>query len=125
MIDFNSAIAAIRDNNGFEPNKYDDSFYRLYNTSKGKIQVRISNHGTHLWTWVKNAPVNPSECLANICIVLSKDGTHNSSTTVRNGQWNGNENNPSNKPYDFEVVQYVYNCSSLSANNGNRINAFS
>ena len=57
MIDFETAIATIRDNNGFVPNHYDDSYYRVYNTSKGIIQVRISNHGTHLWTWVKKFPL--------------------------------------------------------------------
>lgn len=115
MIDFDNAIATIRDNNGFKPNKYDDSYYRTYNTPKGIIQVRVSNHGTHLWTWVNNAPVNPSECYANICIVLSQDGKHNSSTTVKANKFKG-------EPYTFEVTQYVYNCTLLTQNNAAIIN---
>ena len=82
MVEFEDAISVLKDNAGFEPNKYEDSFYRLYNTRKGYIQVRVSNHGTELWTWVKNAPVDPSECYANICIALSDDGNHNSNTTT-------------------------------------------
>ena len=122
MIDFNNAVATIRDNNGFESNDYDDSFYRVYNTPRGVIQVRISNHGTHLWTWVKNAPVNPSKCYANICIVLSENGKHNSSVEVAPNKYHNNENNPGGKPYSFEVLQYVYNCTILSMRNASIIN---
>lgn len=82
MINFENVISTIKSNNGFTPNMYENSFYRVYHTSKGIIQVRISNHGTHLWTWVKNAPINPAECYANICIVFSENGKHNSSTSV-------------------------------------------
>ena len=122
MIDFDNAIATIRDNNGFTPNEYDDSYYRVYKTPKGLIQVRISNHGTHLWTWVKNAPINPSKCLANICIVLSANGKHNSTTGVKANKFRGNENNPDEKPYSFEVIQYVYNCTILTPRNAGIIN---
>ena len=124
MIDFKTAIGAIRDNNGFTANDYEDSYYRTYSTPKGDIQIRISNHGTQLWTWVKNAPIRPDKCYANICIVLSQDGTHMSTTGVKTNQWRGNENNPSGLPYDFEVVQYVYNCSIISPNNAHIINRF-
>lgn len=122
MIDFNNAIAVIRDNNSFTPNDYDDSFYRVYNTPRGTIQVRISNHGTHLWTWVKNAPVNPSQCYANICIVLSENGMHNSSVAVAANKYHNNDNNPVGKPYSFEVIQYVYNCTLLSMKHASIIN---
>ena len=122
MIDFDNVISTIRDNNGFTSNANDDSYYRTYNTSKGVIQVRISNHGTHLWTWVNNAPINPSQCIANICIVFSKDGKHNSSTGVKANKFRGHDNNPDEEPYNFEVTQYVYNCSLLTMNNAFRIN---
>lgn len=64
---------------------------------------------------MNNAPVNPSECYANICIVLSKDGKHNSSTTVKANKLKG-------KPYTFEVTQYVYNCTLLTKRNAAIIN---
>ena len=52
MVDFKQAINLIRQNNGFKPNKREDSFYRTYTIQNNRpIQVRISNHGTHLWTW--------------------------------------------------------------------------
>lgn len=117
-----NVIATIRDNNGFTPNEYDDSYYRVYKTPKGLIQVRISNHGTHLWTWVKNAPINPSKCLANICIVFSANGKHNSTTGVKPDKYRGNENNPDGKSYSFEVLQYVYNCSILTPRDAGIIN---
>ena len=122
MVDFEQAIRLIKDNCGFTPNEYDDSFYRVYKTSKGVVQVRVSNHGTHLWTWVKNAPVNPSQCIANICIVLSVDGKHDSSVQVASNKYRNNDNNPSGEPYDFEVIQYVYNCTMLSKKNAAIIN---
>ena len=51
MLDFNEIIEDIRDNGGFYSNSKEDSFYRVYKTQGFKpIQVRISNHGTHLWT---------------------------------------------------------------------------
>lgn len=53
MLDFNEIIEDIRDNGGFYSNSKEDSFYRVYKTQGFKpIQVRISNHGTHLWTWI-------------------------------------------------------------------------
>ena len=59
MVDFNTAIELIRRNGGFKPNKRDDSYYRTYKTQGNRPQqARISNHGTHLWTWyVKKVPV--------------------------------------------------------------------
>lgn len=133
MIHFENIINTIRDNNGFKSNKHEDSYYRLYNTSKGPIQVRISNHGTELWTWVKNAPIDPSECYANICIVLSDDGTHHSNTTADMNIYQKDENGKNILDYDgkripigrlddFEVIQYVYNLSILSNRNVGIIN---
>lgn len=121
MIDFNNVVSTIRDNNGFVSNDYDDSFYRVYKTSKGAVQVRVSNHGTHLCTWVENTTVNPSQCIANICIVLSEDGKHDSSVQVAENKYRNN-NSPDGEPYDFEVTQYVYNCAMLSKKDAAIIN---
>ena len=134
MVSFEEAISVLKDNAGFEPNKYEDSFYRLYKTSKGYIQVRVSNHGTELWTWVKNAPVDPSECCANICIVLSDDGNHNSNTTADMNVYKKDDEGNNILGYDgkrivigklnsFKVIQYVYNLSILSPRNIGIINA--
>lgn len=121
MVSFDDAISVLKDNAGFKPNNYDDSYYRLYETSKGCIQVRVSNHGTELWTWVKNAPINPSDCYANICIVLSDDGNHASDTTADMNIYKKDESGKD--ILDFEVIQYVYNLSLLSSRNMGIINA--
>ena len=133
MVSFDDAISVFRDNAGFEPNRNEDSYYRVYNTSKGPIQVRISNHGTKLWTWVKNSPIDPSACYANVCIVLSDDGTHHSNTTADMNIYQKDENGkkildkdgkriPIGRLDDFEVIQYVYNLSILSNRNVGIIN---
>ena len=81
MVDFEFAIKAIKDNNGFIPNKRDDSFYRTYTTQNSKPkQMRVSSHGTHLWTWYDKA-YDPSSAI-NCSIVFSMDGNHNSNVTV-------------------------------------------
>ena len=134
MVSFDDAIAVLRANAGFKPNRYGDSYYRLYDTNKGCIQVRVSNHGTELWTWVKNAPVNPSDCYANICIVLSDDGNHTSNTTTDMNIYKKDESGKNILDYDgkriidgsiedFEVIQYVYNLSLISPRNMAIINA--
>jgi hypothetical protein len=128
MVQFSDAIAVLKANQGFTPNKYEDSFYRVYNTDKGIIQVRVSNHGTELWTWIKNAPIDPSDCIANICIVLSDDGTHKSNTTVdmnlykkdKNGKnllGNDGRRIVSGKRDSFCIKQYVYDLSILTTRN--------
>ncbi len=70
MVDFNTAIELIRRNGGFKPNKRDDSYYRTYKTQGNRPQqARISNHGTHLWTWY-DRDYDPSYAI-NTCIVLA------------------------------------------------------
>lgn len=125
MVEFDSIIGSIKDNNGFKPNQYGDSFYRYYNIAKGSIQVRISNHGTELWTWVKNATIDPSDSIANIVIVFSNDGSHRSVTNVDMNVYQKNIDGENVLGTDgkriiigrrkiFEVKQYVYNLSLLS-----------
>lgn len=121
MIDYNGAIRAIKDNNGFKPNKADSSYYRTYIIQNSRpIQIRVSNHGTHLWTWY-DKDYDPSYAI-NICVVFSKDGSHTSNTTVdmRKTDERGNvigERKP------FEVKQFVYNCQLLDDNDARLINA--
>ena len=120
MIDFSQAVQAISDNGGFKSNAQDTSFYRVYTTQGSKpIQVRVSNHGTHLWTWY-DRNYNPSASI-NICIVLSQNGENNTNTSVdmrikdEQGKVIGER-----KP--FEVTQYVYNCQELNNNDAALIN---
>ncbi|MBR5788100.1 MAG: hypothetical protein IKY35_05370 [Muribaculaceae bacterium] len=124
MIDFNTAINLVQRNGGFKSNKREDSYYRTYKIQDSKpIQVRISNHGTHLWTWI-NRDYNPSKAI-NICVVFSENGTHNSNVQVdmdlkyRNRQ---GESIVIGQRQSFEVIQYVYNCQLLDNNDGALIN---
>lgn len=121
MVDFNVAISTIKDNNGFVSNDKDDSFYRTYLTKGTKpIQVRISNHGTHLWTWDKNGEYIPSYAI-NICVVLSPNGEVDSNTVVDMNVYD-NARNIVGQKKDYEVIQYVYNCTNLNAEEVHKIN---
>ncbi|MBQ0022138.1 MAG: hypothetical protein KBT29_02745, partial [Prevotellaceae bacterium] len=129
MIDFNSAISIIRDNNGFEANEHDSSYYRVYTVANQRpLQIRISNHGTHLWTWDEKAEYVP-HLGYNISIVFmsSSKGYSDSNTAVNMGIFkkdaNGQKIKTGIKP-NFEVIQYVYDCDLLTPNNVARINQF-
>ena len=125
MLDFNEIIEDIRDNGGFYSNSKEDSFYRVYKTQGFKpIQVRISNHGTHLWTWI-DRNYDPSRAI-NICIVFSKDGNYDTDTKVDMDLKYKNENGESKivgQRNSFEVVQYVYNCQLLEVTDARQINS--
>ena len=111
MVDFNQAIQLIRDNGGFKPNANDSSYYRVYTTQGNKpIQVRVSNHGTHLWTWY-GKEYDPSISI-NICVVFSQNGECNSNTNV-DMRILDNQGTVVGEKKQFEVVQYTYNCSLL------------
>lgn len=120
MIDYNEAIRAIKDNNGFKPNKKEDSFYRTYTIQNSRpIQIRISNHGTHLWTWY-DKDYDPSYAI-NICVVFSEDGSHSSDTTV-DTRIKDEQGNIIGERKPFEVKQFVYNCQNLDNNDAALIN---
>lgn len=120
MIDFNTAIELVRRNGGFKPNSREDSYYRTYTMQGNKpMQVRISNHGTHLWTWYdKN--YDPSYAI-NTCIVYSADGSHDSNVSV-DMRLKDKQNNVIGQRKSFEVIQYVYNCQLLDENDSALIN---
>ncbi len=122
MVDFEFAIKAIKDNNGFIPNKRDDSFYRTYTTQNSKPkQMRVSSHGTHLWTWYDKA-YDPSSAI-NCSIVFSMDGNHNSNVTVdMNITDKKNKNKVIGTRKPFEVIQFVYDCQLLEENDVALIN---
>lgn len=102
MVDFNITIDSIRKNNGFNPNEHESSFYRVYTVQNSKpIQVRVSNHGTHLWSWL-DKDYDPSTSI-NISIVFTENGITTSNCYV-----------DKQMKRNFEVVQYIYNCSKLT-----------
>ena len=120
MIDFDTAINLVRMNGGFIPNKREDSYYRTYATKESRpMQVRISNHGTHLWTWY-DKEYDPSYAI-NTCIVYSADGSNNSNVNV-DMNLKDKHNNVVGQRNSFEVVQYVYNCQLLDENDSALIN---
>ena len=120
MIDFSTAINLIRRNGGFKPNKREDSYYRTFDTQGNRpLQVRISNYGTHLWTWY-DKEYDPSYAI-NTCIVYSADGTHNSNVHV-DMRIKDNQNNVISQRKSFEVIQYVYNCQLLDENDTALVN---
>ena len=120
MIDFNRAIELIRRNGGFQPNSSDSSYYRTYKMLDSKpIQVRVSNHGTHLWTWY-DRDYDPSSAV-NICVVFSEDGNYVSNTKV-DMRIKDNTGNVVSERKPFEVIQYVYNCKLLDGSDAALIN---
>lgn len=124
MVDSNRAINLIRQNNGFQPNNNDSFYYRTYTTQNSKpIQVRLTNHGTHLWTWIdKN--YDPSRAI-NYCIVFSENGDCVSNTKVNMNITQQNELGQKaivGTRNNFEVVQYVYNCQNLTDDDSYLVN---
>ena len=110
----------IRRNGGFKPNKRDDSYYRTYKTQGNRPQqARISNHGTHLWTWY-DRDYDPSYAI-NTCIVFSESGTHDSDVSV-DMNIKDKQGNVIGQRKTIEVIQYVYNCQLLDENDTALIN---
>ena len=120
MVDFYTAIELIRQNGGFKPNKREDSYYRTYKTPGNRLQqTRISNHGTHLWTWY-DRDYDPSYAI-NTCIVFSESGTHDSDVSV-DMNIKDKQGNVIGQRKTMEVIQYVYNCQLLDENDTALIN---
>lgn len=118
MINFNTAINLVKRNGGFNPNQREDSYYRTYTIQNSKpIQVRVSNHGTHLWTWV-DRNYDPTKAI-NISIVFSENGYHNSNIQVDMDLKYRDKEGKSiiiGQRQSYEVIQYVYNCQLLDNN---------
>ena len=120
MVDFNTAIELIMRNGCFKPNKRDDSYYRTYKTQGNRPQqARISNHGTHLWTWYDRD--YDHAYAINTCIVFSESGTHNSDVSV-DMNIKDKQGNVIGQRKTMEVIQYVYNCQLLDENDTALIN---
>lgn len=89
-------------NNGFMPNSDEDSWYRTYKDVNLVYPTRISNHGTHLKTWLGRdfLPWKTN----NICVVISENGKSDSNEIIRI-----QEQLPM-----FYVKQYVYDSKLLT-----------
>ena len=123
MVDYNNAISVIRDNGGFKPNEDDSSYYRTYILKGSKpSQIRISNHGTHLWTWDKNGGYIPSYAI-NICVVFMSgtEGYSGPNTSVEMAIKDEKGNVIGHKK-DYEIIEYVYDCDNLSSEDCAMIN---
>ena len=97
----------------FLSNNKGDSFYSIQKRNKEKpVQIRLSNHGTFIKTWVdrealsdsKTRLLDPSQCI-NISIVFVEDGENLTQQCI--GQ------NELGKP--FVVKQYVYKSNTINA----------
>lgn len=120
MVDFKQAINLIRQNGDFKPSEREDSYYKTRKTQGNRLQqARISNHGTHLWTWY-DRDYDPSYTI-NTCIVFSESGTHNSDVSV-DMNIKDKQGNVIGQRKTMEVIQYVYNCQLLDKNDAGLIN---
>lgn len=117
--------------NDFIPNKNGDSFYSIQKRGVDKkvVQIRLSNHGTFLKTWVdreelsdsKTRLFDPAQCI-NISIVFIDDGNDLTKQCVGQGNCDNcaipqcvpqtfEGQNELGKP--FTVKQYVYKSDSI------------
>jgi hypothetical protein len=89
-------------NNGFKPNVDEDSWYRIYKDINLQCPTRISNHGTHLKTWLGRdfLPWKTN----NICVVISENGKSDSNEIIKIQE---------QLPI-FYVKQYVYDSKLLT-----------
>lgn len=89
----------------YQPNKNDNSFYKTYKMFNGEKnrQIRFSNHGTDLKSWIEH-DYNPVFGI-NINIAFTENGTptNDCHPCLINQELIG-------KPYPFSIIQYVYNC---------------
>lgn len=97
--------------NGFTPNKREDSIYRVFNTQNVPIQIRVSNHGTYLWTWV-DKEYDPAHAI-NISIVVSEGGIVKNKDKDNSEEENSSIDvhtviNKQQRKRDFIVDQFVY-----------------
>ena len=120
MIDFNQAVSIIRRNGGFKSNMKETSYYRTYSVKDNrKLQARVSNHGTWLWTWY-DKDFDPSFAI-NICVVFSENGEYDSDVSV-DMDIKDEKGIVIGQKKTFEVIQYVYNCQLLDVNDATQIN---
>jgi len=124
------AFNTILNANGFEnkdKDKNSKSYYKTYKGEGGKTSIlRLSNHLTYLWTWEKHGKYLSQS--NNVCISLMDT---NEEPTMENCKVDMNiyqKNDKGEKQAigtisEFEVKQYAYNVSVLTADDIHIINA--
>ena len=122
----------------FLPNGKGDSFYSIQKRKEQKpVQIRISNHGTYLKTWVdreklsdsKTRLLDPAHCI-NISIVFLDEGNNLTNDCIGQNNCNDCQITPCT-PQTFEgqneigrpftVNQFVYNSKCINNRNLNGI----
>lgn len=91
--------------------KVAQSYYHHFDNDSGHIEIRVSDHGTYLNTWIKRKR-DPSISLQNLSVVFSNEPITSNLTTepIYTIDNNGNEV----KTYVYFVVeQYVYRLDNL------------
>ena len=133
MIDNTQLTKEIASQLKYLPNSKDTSYYKVFRNANLTHQIRVSNHGTYLRTWI-DKDYDPS-ISTNISIVFTKNGVPTNDCLI-----DSQTNEPfkdcapcidqqtqsqqpckprqvagiSNKKRIFIVKQYVYNCEYLS-----------
>lgn len=116
----------------YKPNSKENSFYKIYKNPNVTYQIRISNHGTHLRTWIEK-DYDPSYSI-NISIAFTQNGVPTNDClidTQTNKQFTDctpcidqqtrtqipckprQVSGISNKKRTFIVKQFIYNCEYL------------
>ena len=138
LIKYKTLCSKFANASNFLSNTKGDSYYSIQKRNqKNPVQIRLSNHGTFLKTWIdreelsdsKTRLLDPSSCF-NISIVFIDDNTNITTQCV--GQNNCDNctitpcqpqtfqgQNELGKP--FTVKQYVYKSSSINSRNLNGI----
>lgn len=134
MVDNEILTGQIGLNLKYLPNVADISYYKTYKMPQGQHnkQIRVSNHGTYLRTWI-DKDYDPSFGI-NISIVFTKNGVPTNDCFIDNNtQKPFTDCNPcvvqqtqdgvvckprqvkgiNQKKRSFPVTQFVYNCQNL------------
>lgn len=117
----------------YKPNSKESSYYKIYMDSNSSCQIRVSNHGTFLKTWI-DRDYDPCHSI-NISIAFTQNGVpannciindstdkpfQDCSSCITYQQERNIVCKPrevagiSNRKRKFNVVQYVYNCDNLN-----------
>lgn len=87
----------------YKPNSKENSFYKIYRNPNVTYQIRISNHGAHLRTWIEK-DYDPSYS-TNISIAFTQNGVPANDCLI--------DTQTNNKKRTFIVKQFIYNCEYL------------
>lgn len=111
-------LAELTDSKG-QKYKFPKSYYRQI-SGFGTIRVRVSEHGTHLNTWVKPEHGDPTQSLQNLSIVLADGVPEYSLETDPRPVPDGNGGEKLIHLY-FVVEQYAYSLRQISLSDFKKI----